>query len=427
LSNTSKSPERNSGTGAVDAAPQKPNAATGANQGLLLELAGDAVSNRWIVRYCQDNPTFLVRVARALDPEGVKKLGKHINGYRLIVALLESDYGGPILAEKLNMLIADQTLIGFAKATYGCRVIQAAVEYLDPTAFNAVDALSLNQADKAVAVIEDQNGNHVMQKIIAKQKYDLNTFVNAVLPVTQKIAMNVFGCRVIMRLLEFGTIQQILSVGASLLTANMIGTLCLNEFGNFVMQDLIKILTKDLLQPRNLSNGAPNAKNQYVLELRQQILHYIEVNVVHLSCTKHGSTVVECAIKELSNSAKHDEDEAKQFMRIFDSIVLKGSNVNQGQNNEYYRTWNPYNAHNENVLFQLMKDRFGNFILSTLLDICEGEQLRILIAKLERSKDQLKKFKYGRFIVANLERKQRKLRKAAKKLSETGDANATWQ
>jgi hypothetical protein len=149
--------------------------------------------------------------------------------------------------------------------------------------------------------------------------------------------------------------------------------------------------------------------------------------VVHLSCTKHGSTVVECAIKELCSSAKIDDDEAKQFMRIFDSIVLKGSNVQQ-QNNEYYTTWNPYNAHNENVLFQLMKDRFGNFILSTLLDICEGEHLRILIAKLERSKDQLKKFKYGRFIVANLERKQRKLRKAAKKQSEiAGDSNAAWQ
>ncbi len=210
-----------------------------------------------------------------------------------------------------------------------------------------------------------------------------------------------------------------------------------------MMQDLIKILTKDLLKPRALLDGCAGAsssgpgtarmKNQYVIELRQQILHYIEANVVHLSCTKHGSTVVECAIKELKTSAKVDEGEAKQFMRLFDSIVLKGSTdsvgANNAQNNEYYRTWNPYNAHNENVLISLMKDRFGNFILSTLLDICEGEQLRILIARLERSKDQLKKYKYGRFIVANLERKQRKLRKAAKKLSEQGEPNpnATWQ
>ena len=92
---SSTSPERNSGTGAVDAS--KPNSPTDA-QSLLLDLAGDAVSNRWIVKYCQENPAFLARVARALEPEGVKKLGKHINGYRLIVALLESDYGGPALA-----------------------------------------------------------------------------------------------------------------------------------------------------------------------------------------------------------------------------------------------------------------------------------------------------------------------------------------
>ncbi len=218
-------PERNSGTGAVDASKPVHDMAGKPPQSLLLDMAGDAVANRWVVRYCQDNPVFLQRVSRALDAEGVKKLGKHINGYRLIVALLESEFGAAEMAGKLNQLIADQTLIGFAKATYGCRVIQAAVEYLEPMQFNAVDALALGEAEKACAVIEDQNGNHVMQKIIAKQKYDLNTFVNAILPVTQKIAMNVFGCRVIMRLLEFGTIQQILSVGASLLTANMIGTL----------------------------------------------------------------------------------------------------------------------------------------------------------------------------------------------------------
>ena len=57
--------------------------------------------------------------------------------------------------------------------------------------------------------------------------------------------------------------------------------------------------------------------------------------------------------------------------------------------NDSYNTFNPYNTHhngNANALMVLVKDRFGNFIISTLLEILEGDKLNTLMTKLEKSK-----------------------------------------
>lgn len=80
---------------------------------------------------------------------------------------------------------------------------------------------------------------------------------------------------------------------------------------------------------------------------------------------------------------------------------------------------------NMNILMVLMKDKFGNFIISTLLEILEGEKLVILMTKLEKNKDALKKFKYGRFILANLERKQRQIKRKARQIAEGMEAGNT--
>ena len=121
----------------------------------------DAIGNRWLVSKigATVNPPaegvqppqeavsamhthMYVLASKISNGETLKKIGLHINGYRLLVAFFV--YGNnhlkTMLHEKfiqqstgthgeINSFV-DETTILFAKAPFGCRVIQAAIDTL---------------------------------------------------------------------------------------------------------------------------------------------------------------------------------------------------------------------------------------------------------------------------------------------------------
>ena len=59
----------------------------------------------------------------------------------------------------------------------------------------------------------------------------------------------------------------------------------------------------------------------------------------------------------------------------------------------YYRT---------SPLIAMMKDQFANYVVQKMLDVVDGEQKELLIAKIKPHLQSLKKYTYGKHLIAML-------------------------
>lgn len=186
---------------------------------------------------------------------------------------------------------------------YGCRVVQKALEVIS----SEQQARLVKELEGHVMkCIKDQNGNHVIQKIIetvpiAYTQFIIDTFNNKV----YQLATHPYGCRVIQRILEhpesgmpnrydavrgnFGAQNQImrellLNV-VSLVQGIMVDDFALHtcshcplidQYGNYVVQHV-------------LEHGRPQDKHEVIKLLRGKILQ--------LSQHKFASNVVEKVVE----------------------------------------------------------------------------------------------------------------------------------
>ncbi|PIO67371.1 RNA binding repeat protein, Pumilio-family [Teladorsagia circumcincta] len=91
--------------------------------------------------------------------------------------------------------------------------------------------------------VKDQNGNHVVQKVIEKVKperlqFIINTFTKNGPDTITQLSMHPYGCRVIQRVLEHCSEEQKRPV-LEALHANM-STLIVDQYGNYVVQHVIE-------------------------------------------------------------------------------------------------------------------------------------------------------------------------------------------
>ena len=83
---------------------------------------------------------------------------------------------------------------------YGCRVIQKALESISKE--NQIE-MAKELEGNIVKCIEDQNGNHVIQKCIeCCDPKAIDFIVNDVLKQVYHLSTHPYGCRVIQRILE---------------------------------------------------------------------------------------------------------------------------------------------------------------------------------------------------------------------------------
>jgi len=50
----------------------------------------------------------------------------------------------------------------------------------------------------------------------------------------------------------------------------------------------------------------------------------------------------------------------------------------------------------------MMKDQFANYVVQKMLDVVDGEQKELLIAKIKPHLQSLKKYTYGKHLIAML-------------------------
>ncbi|CAG2242856.1 PUM [Mytilus edulis] len=242
-------------------------------------------------------------------------------------------------------------VLPLALQMYGCRVIQKALETI-PKDLQVEIVKELD--GHVLKCVKDQNGNHVVQKCIECVKPGhLQFIIDAFKGQVLALSTHPYGCRVIQRILEHCIQEQTKPILDEL--HQYTDRLVQDQYGNYVIQHV-------------LEHGAPEDKSRIVNEMRGK--------VVPLSQHKFASNVVE---KCVSHSSRTE----KAF------LIEEVCSLNDG----------PHSA-----LYTMMKDQFANYVVQKMIDVAEPQQRKILMHKIRPHIATLRKYTYGKHILAKLEK-----------------------
>ncbi|XP_072354988.1 pumilio homolog 2-like isoform X4 [Scyliorhinus torazame] len=244
-------------------------------------------------------------------------------------------------------------VLPLALQMYGCRVIQKALESI------SADQQVINDMVKeldghVLKCVKDQNGNHVVQKCIeCVQPQSLQFIIDAFKGQIFVLSTHPYGCRVIQRILEHCTPEQTLPILEEL--HQHTEQLVQDQYGNYVIQHV-------------LEHGRPEDKSKIVAELRGKVLA--------LSQHKFASNVVEKCVTHASRAER---------ALLIDEICCQ----NDG----------PHSA-----LYTMMKDQYANYVVQKMIDVAEPAQRKIIMHKIRPHITTLRKYTYGKHILAKLEK-----------------------
>ncbi|XP_014354788.2 maternal protein pumilio [Papilio machaon] len=239
-------------------------------------------------------------------------------------------------------------VLALALQMYGCRVIQKALESIPAEQQQEV----VRELDGHVLkCVKDQNGNHVVQKCIeCVEPTALQFIINAFAGQVYALSTHPYGCRVIQRILEHCTPDQTAPVLAELHAHT--DQLIQDQYGNYVVQHV-------------LEHGAAEDRARLVAAVRGKVLQ--------LSQHKFASNVVE---KCVSHATRNERG------LLIDELC----------------------GFNDNALHVMMKDQYANYVVQKMIDVAEPTQRKVLMHKIRPHIGSLRKYTYGKHIIAKLEK-----------------------
>ncbi|RKP07475.1 Pumilio1 in complex with Cyclinb reverse Rna [Thamnocephalis sphaerospora] len=244
----------------------------------------------------------------------------------------------------------DGHVLSLSMQMYGCRVVQKALEHV----LAEQQVVLVRELDGHVLkCVKDQNGNHVIQKAIERVpaehiQFIINSFHGQVFA----LATHPYGCRVIQRLFEHcSTEQHALLEELHRYTPSLVQ----DQYGNYVVQHV-------------LERGRPEDRERVISRVRGQVLT--------LSRHKFASNVVEkCVV--------YGTPEARQ--QLLDEVLARKPDGSC-------------------ALHVMMKDQFANYVVQKMIEVVNPDQRILLVAELKPHVAALRKFTYGKHLIAKLDK-----------------------
>ncbi|KAI1350459.1 ARM repeat-containing protein [Xylaria sp. FL0043] len=286
--------------------------------GHIVEFSGDQHGSRFIQdKIVVANSEEKDRVFSEIEPNAVQ-LMKDVFGNYVIQKFLEH---GALFQKRVLAMQMMGKLTELSNQMYSCRVVQKALDHILVEEQRAmIDELR----PTIVIVAKDQNGNHVVQKIIQMHPQHCIPFImEAFKGQIEQLASHGYACRVIQRILEHGTPAERKRLMADIHTCA--GRLLTDQYGNYVIQHII-------------SHGEPDDRSIII----QQVIERAFI----LSKHKYASNVVEKCI-EFGTAEERNAIRAKITAASVDGM---------------------------NPLQQLMKDQFGNYVIQKMVEKLEGPE-----------------------------------------------------
>jgi len=246
--------------------------------------------------------------------------------------------------EQQQLLIVQKVspkLVEISKNMHGTRAVQKMIECLcTPSQVQlVVNALK----SSVVSLIQDLNGNHVIQRCLNRLSYRDKQFIyDAVANNAIEVATHRHGCCVMQRCIDSANEPQKLQLVRQI-SRNAL-TLVKDQFGNYVVQ--------------------------YVLDLdfdivRIQLIQEFCGHIAELSTQKFSSNVIEKCLRVAVVSVQ---------TQIIEEIMQP------------------------NVLSLLLQDPFGNYVIQTALSIARPEQYSRLVEEIKPLLSTLRNTPYGKRI-----------------------------
>ncbi|KAI3337366.1 ARM repeat-containing protein [Xylariaceae sp. AK1471] len=284
----------------------------------IVEFSGDQHGSRFIQdKLVGANSEEKEHVFREIEPNALQ-LMKDVFGNYVIQKFFEhgNQVQKKIIAAQMKGKVAELSV-----QMYSCRVVQKALEHvLVEQQQEIVEELRPN----IIQIIKDQNGNHVIQMVIKMvPRLCIPFMMDAFRGQVDSLAKHGYACRVIQRVLEYGTDAERKSLMADLhaCTAQLIT----DTYGNYVIQHII-------------AQGEP--------EDRSIMIQHVIDRLLYLSKHKFASNVVEKCIE-------YGAVDERRAIRI--------------------KLTTP-NSDGTSPLQLMMKDQFGNYVIQKLMERLEGAE-----------------------------------------------------
>ncbi|KAM0686094.1 hypothetical protein COBT_002687 [Conglomerata obtusa] len=223
---------------------------------------------------------------------------------------------------------------------YGCRVIQKIFELdnINP------EEILFSFKNNIITLIEDQNGNHVVQKCVEKVK-DCSFIIKEFKRNGIKLSKHRYGCRVVQRLFENCKDEDIKDIVIDL--SKNIPILIEDQYGNYVLQHIIQ-------NKKNLRN--------YLID---EIMKIKDEKIMEYCMHKFASNVIEKCV---------------MFCEDFIDTFLKSFN-------------------NKPIIVWLSIDRYGNYVVQRILE----RKKKNVACVLKMYINDLKKSIYAKHIISKIQ------------------------
>ncbi|KAJ5887638.1 Armadillo-like helical [Penicillium taxi] len=309
----------------------------------VVEFSGDQHGSRFIQQKLETaNSDEKEQVFREIRPNALQLMTDVFGNY-VVQKLFE--HGNQTQKKQMANQMRGHVL-ALSTQMYGCRVVQKALEHI---LVDQQASMVKELEHHVLKCVKDQNGNHVIQKAIERVPTQYIRFIiDAFRGQVHRLAAHPYGCRVIQRMLEHceeDDRQDILRELHSCTT-----TLIPDQFGNYVIQHVIE-------------NGETEDRDRMISHVMSQLLTY--------SKHKFASNVVEKSIEFGGAVQRH-------------LIISTLTNTDR----------------NESPLLGLMRDQYGNYVIQKVLGQLKGQEREMLVDHIKPLLTALKKFSYGKQILA---------------------------
>ncbi|KAH0631271.1 hypothetical protein JD844_005540 [Phrynosoma platyrhinos] len=275
-------------------------------------------------------------------------------------------------------------VLSLALQMYGCRVIQKALEFIPPDQ-QVINEMVRELDGHVLKCVKDQNGNHVVQKCIeCVQPQSLQFIIDAFKGQVFALSTHPYGCRVIQRILEHCLPEQTLPILEEL--HQHTEQLVQDQYGNYVIQHV-------------LEHGRPEDKSKIVGEIRGNVLvlsqHKFARRDAHSRSEKEGMPIQDLRKIVVVTSA------SLQDCNVVEKCVTHASRTERAMLIDEVCTMNdgPHSA-----LYTMMKDQYANYVVQKMIDVAEPAQRKIVMHKIRPHIATLRKYTYGKHILAKLEK-----------------------